>query len=94
MTGFKVDMIPTSDSGRPTFRLRSVFAEQEEDHLLLQWPRGQDKSEVTALDILNTDFAKALAKTPAYEYMTKFHSLPAFLASCQLSLFENQTMVS
>lgn len=93
MTGFKVDMIPTADTGRPTFRLRSVYAEQEEDHLLLQWPKDQDKSKVTALDILNTDFAKKLTKTPAYEYMTKFHSLPAFLASCQLNLFDNQTVM-
>jgi len=34
MTGYKVDMLPGTD--RPTFRVRSVFAEQEEDHLLLK----------------------------------------------------------
>jgi len=93
MTGFKVDMIPTSDTSKPTFRLRSVFAEQEEDHLLLQWPKNKDKDEVASLDILNTDFAKYLSTTPSYDYMTKFHSLPAFLASAQLAAFEKQTIL-
>jgi len=87
MTGFKVDMLPGTD--RPTFRVRSVYAEHEEDHLMLKWPKGE---EVTSLDLLNTDFAKALTTTPSYQYMTKFHSLPGFLASVQLSLFEKQTL--
>lgn len=34
MTGFKVDMLPGCD--RPTFRVRSVYAEREEDQLLLK----------------------------------------------------------
>ena len=87
MTGFKVDMLPGTD--RPTFRVRSVYAEHEEDHLMLKWPKGE---EVSSLDLLNTDFAKALTTTPSYQYMTKFHSLPGFLASVQLSLFEKQTL--
>jgi Mitotic checkpoint protein len=91
MTGFKVDMLTTTE--RPTFRLRSVFAEQEEDHLLLQWPVNKTKDDATSLDILNTDLAKLLATTPSYDYMTKFHSLPAFLASVQLNLFEKQTVI-
>lgn len=93
MTGFKVDMIPTKDPSKPQFRLRSVFAEQEEDHLLLQWPQDKDKAEVSSLDILTTEFAKYVSTTPSYDYMTKFHSLPAFLASCQLALFEKQTVL-
>jgi mitotic spindle assembly checkpoint protein MAD1 len=88
MTGFKVDMLPGCD--RPTFRVRSVFAEQEEDQMLLKWPKGEG---ATSLDILNTDLAKVLATTPSYDYMTKLHSLPAFLASVQLSLFEKQTVL-
>lgn len=88
MTGFKVDMLPNTD--RPTFRVRSVYSANEQDHLLLKWPKTSD---VSSLDILNTDFAKSLSGTPSYQYMTKFHSLPAFLASVQLSLFENTTMV-
>jgi hypothetical protein len=88
MTGFKVDMLPGCD--RPTFRVRSVFAENEEDHLFLKWPKGENP---TSLDILNTDLAKILATTPSYDYMTKLHSLPAFMASVQLSLFEKQTVL-
>lgn len=89
MTGFKVDMLPGTD--RPTFRVRSMFAEREEDHLMLKWPKGGQ--EIKALDLLGTEFAKVLSTSVSYEYMTKFHSLPAFLASVQLSLFEKQTMM-
>lgn len=91
MTGFKVDMLTNLD--RPTFRLRSVFAEQEEDQLLLQWPKNKIKDDATSLDILQTDLGKLLSTTPSYEYMAKFHSLPAFLSSVQLSLFEKQTVL-
>jgi Mitotic checkpoint protein len=99
MTGYKVDML-TSHADRPTFRLRSVYAENEDDQLLFQWPHDRKPTDsghapisVTSLDILNTDLAKILASTPSYEYMSKFHSLPAFLASVQLSLFEKQTVI-
>jgi hypothetical protein len=92
MTGYKVDMLPGAD--QPTFRVRSMYAEREEDHLLFQWPKklgGGDP--VTSLDVLNTDLAKVLTTTPSYSYMTKCHSLPAFLSSVQLSLFEKQTVM-
>jgi DNA repair exonuclease SbcCD ATPase subunit len=89
MTGYKVDMLPGTD--RPTFRVRSVFGEKEEDHLMFKWPK--QTTEVTSLDILSTPFAKELTSTPSYEYMTKFHNLPAFLSSVQLSLFEKQTIM-
>jgi DNA repair exonuclease SbcCD ATPase subunit len=89
MTGFKVDMLPGTD--KPTFRVRSMFAEREEDHLMLKWPKGGET--IKSLDILGTELANVLAASPCYEYMTKFHSLPAFLASVQLSLFEKQTVM-
>jgi len=88
MTGYKVDMIPEND--RYKFKVRSVFAERERDYLLFQWPQGK---EVTSLDLLHTEYGKIVSKSPSYEYMTKCHSLPAFLASAQLSLFEKQTMM-
>jgi hypothetical protein len=88
MTGYRVELLPGTD--RPTFRVRSVFAENEEDQLLLKWPKGE---EVSSLDILDTELAKNLATTPSYDYMAKCHSLPAFLASVQLSLFEKQTVM-
>ena len=89
MTGYKVDMLPGTD--RPTFRVRSMYAEKEEDHLMFKWPKKSEQ--VTSLDVLSTDLAKLLATTPSYEYMAKFHSLPAFLASVQLSLFEKATVM-
>ena len=87
-TGYKIDMLTADSTQRPTFRIRSVFAEHEEDHLLLRWPKDSQY-----LDILSTDFAKELSTQPCYDYMTKFHSLPAFLASITLSLFEKQTVM-
>jgi hypothetical protein len=101
ITGYKVEMLP-NNSDRPVFRLRSVFAENEDDQLLIQWSKDFQKNRnidptnsatsAASLDILDTDLAKILATTPSYEYMSKFHSLPAFLASVQLSLFEKQTV--
>ena len=88
ITGYKIDMIPEGD--RPKFKVRSMFAEQEKDHLMFQWPEG---SAVESLDLLDTKLAKLLTTTPSYEYVQRFHSLPAFLASVQLSLFEKQTMM-
>jgi mitotic spindle assembly checkpoint protein MAD1 len=97
VTGFRVDMI--AGTYRPTFRIRSMYAEQEEDHLLLQWPKkkrtsydgNDDDDRVTSLDILNTPLAKTLSTTQSYAYMTKYRSLPAFPASVQLHLFEQKT---
>mmetsp|Transcript_18098 Transcript_18098/g.27979 ORF Transcript_18098/g.27979 Transcript_18098/m.27979 type:complete len:710 (-) Transcript_18098:114-2243(-) len=89
MTGYKVDMLPNTE--RPTFRVRSMYAEQEQDHLLFVWPKPAGDSEVVSLDLVETDQAKILSATDSYQYMTKFNSLPAFLASVQLGLFEKQT---
>ena len=92
MTGLKVDMLTVTD-GRPTFRVRSIYAENEHDHLMLRYPVEVDE-EIKSLDILSTDFAKELFNMPhCHAYMTKFHSLPAFLASVQLALFEKQTVM-
>ena len=97
MTGYKVDMIPGGGAdARPTFRVRSVYAEKEQDQLMLKWPKSSSStrdSSVKSLDLLSTEFAKHLSTTESYEYMTKFSSLPAFLASVQLRLFETQTMM-
>ena len=87
ITGLKIDMLPDND--RYNFKVRSVFAEREKDHLVFQWPKG--RNHVQSLDLLDTEYAKQLTKTQSYEYMQKFHSLPAFMASVQLKLFENST---
>jgi len=88
LTGYRIDMIP--DGERPKFKVRSMFAEQEEDKLLFQWPTT---TPVESLDLLDTELAKVLITTPSYEYVKRFGSLPAFLASTQLNLFEKQTMM-
>ncbi|KAL3916618.1 MAG: hypothetical protein SGILL_005095 [Bacillariaceae sp.] len=90
LTGYKIDMIPGPDNQRYKFKVRSVFAEHEGDHLMFQWP---ERKEVTSLDLLETELAKILTQTPSYQYITKFHSLPAFMSSTQLSLFEKQTIM-
>lgn len=90
MTGYKIDMLPGVD--RPTFRVRSMYAAREEDHVMLKWPKLAEGESITSLDLLGTDWAKVLARSPSYDYMTKFNSLPAFLASVQLAEFEKQTI--
>jgi len=91
ITGFKIDMI--ADTDRPQFKVRPMFAEREEDHLMFQWPtKLGGREEVSSLDILDTELAQVLAKEDSFRYMTKFNSLPAFMASVCLTMFETQTM--
>ena len=90
MTGYKVDMLPGGEN--PMFRVRSVYAEQEQDHLKFVCQKSGD--EVTSVDLVETDLAKLLSNTDSYHYMTKFNSIPGFLASVQLSLFEKQTFIA
>jgi hypothetical protein len=90
ITGYKVDML--LDKSTPYFKVRSVYGEREEDVLIFNWPKGvkQPKS----LDLRGTDFANVLSKTDAYQYLTKFDSMPGFMASTQLSLLEKCTFVA
>ncbi len=89
LTGFKIDMM--ADSTPLRFKVRSLYAEREGDHLMFAWPNVQKGEAVTMLDLLDTPQAQLLAQDQSFEYMTKFKSLPAFLASVQLGLFEKQT---
>ena len=89
LTGFKIDMM--ADSTPLRFKVRSLYAEREEDHLIFAWPNVKKGEAVTSLDLLDTPQAQLLAQDQGFEYMTKFKSLPAFLASVQLGLFEKQT---
>jgi mitotic spindle assembly checkpoint protein MAD1 len=89
LTGFKIDMM--ADSTPLRFKVRSLYAEREEDHLMFAWPNVKKGEAVTSLDLLDTPQAQLLAQDQSFEYMTKFKSLPAFLASVQLGLFEKQT---
>jgi len=93
LTGFKIDMI--ADTAPIRFKVRSVFAEREEDHLVFAWPKmpkGEEHN-VTMLDLLDTPQAQLLTQDPSFEYMTKYKSLPAFMANVQLDLFAKQTLI-
>jgi hypothetical protein len=90
LTGCKIDM-SFSDSDCPHFKVRSMYSEREEDHLMFQWNRK--KGEDNDLDLMSTDLAQLLMSGPSAIYMTKFCSVPAFMASVTLGLFEKQTML-
>jgi len=90
ITGYKIDMIADSDT--PRFKVRSMFAEREGDHLEFLWRKDKDGKPRTSMDILDTELAQVLSKEAAFDYMRKFNSLPAFMASVCLTLFEKQTM--
>jgi len=91
LTGLKIDMFDATE--QPTFKLRSVYAEREDDHLLFIWPEKYKKgTSVTSLDLLSSDYAEEACKTDSFMYMTNFKSIPSFLASLTLKLFEIQTM--
>ncbi|KAL3804680.1 hypothetical protein HJC23_008495 [Cyclotella cryptica] len=91
ITGCKIDM-SFSDSDCPHFKVRSIYGEREEDHLMFQWQRKKG-DEGNDLDLLSTDLAQLLMNGPSAIYMTKFNSVPAFMASVTLALFEKQTMI-
>lgn len=91
LTGCKIDM-SFSDSDCPHFKVRSMYSEREEDHLMFQWQRKKE-GEDNDLDLMSTDLAQLLMNGPSAIYMTKFCSVPAFMASVTLGLFEKQTMI-
>mmetsp|Transcript_9713 Transcript_9713/g.16242 ORF Transcript_9713/g.16242 Transcript_9713/m.16242 type:complete len:209 (+) Transcript_9713:53-679(+) len=88
LTGFKIDLYAAeannSDS-LPRLRLRSMYAEKPEDCLMFQL-RGD------APELLDTEFASTLDPR-LLTYLTTSNSVPAFLASVTLELFENQTFM-
>jgi hypothetical protein len=90
ITGYKIDML--LEKSTPYFKVRSVYAEREEDVLVFNWPKGvkQPKS----LDLRANDFARVLSTTDGYQYLTKYDSMPGFMASTQLSLLEKCTFVA
>ena len=87
LTGYKVDM--AADRERPQIRLRSMFAEAEEDCLLFGWTGEQGSSD---LQLLETPFAQRL-DDDAFAFLRKFNSVPAFLSHVTLELFGRQTMM-
>jgi mitotic spindle assembly checkpoint protein MAD1 len=83
LTGFKVDMQGLGE-GHPQVRLRSMFAEREDDSLLFAWSDD-------GVNLLATPFADQLDER-LFANLKFCNSVPAFLASVQLNLFERQTL--
>lgn len=84
--GWKVEM--TTDA-MPLLRLRSRFAEKQDDALLFRFnPKD------SLLELIDTDFGRTLLNTPTYlTYLVNADSIPAFLSSLQLDLFGQQTLI-
>lgn len=91
LTGYKIDMV--SEFDRPKFKVRSMYAENESDVLEFIWPELEEGKSPISLDMLNTKMGEALSREPCFKYIEKYESLPAFMASVCLSLFEKQTMI-
>jgi len=79
LTGYKVDV--TRDN---QYRLQSMYAERSTDDLLFEsTPKGE-------MMLLATDFSSQLTDQ-IDAYLTRFNSIPAFLSSITLELFNRQT---
>ncbi|KAL3815515.1 hypothetical protein ACHAXA_007371 [Cyclostephanos tholiformis] len=93
ITGFKIDMSQSqgggSDSDCQIFTVRSIYGEDEGDHLMFKWsPKKKSK-----LDMLNTDMAHLLMNGPSGVYVKEHGSWPGFMASVTLQLFDQQTVL-
>lgn len=82
LLGFKIDMTPDP---KPQVRVRSAFAESPDDFLLFRF-----HPETSAMELLETPYQSTFSPEQL-TYLTKCHSVPAFLASLTLMLFERQT---
>ena len=95
LTGYKIELVQGS------YRLKSMYAEAEGDHLLFRQtpdPAGTAATpaapadKLQHLEVLETDFTARLDSSIT-AYLSKMHSIPAFLAAVQLDLVEKQTKV-
>lgn len=87
LTGYKIDMTSqdTDDDDTSTVRLRSMFAEHPDDALLFQWNSD-------GVQLLETPFATGLDDR-LFASLTYCNSVPAFLATVQLDLFDKSTLM-
>ncbi|GMH59304.1 hypothetical protein TrLO_g1565 [Triparma laevis f. longispina] len=85
LTGFKIDL---GNQVKPTVKVRSMYAEKEEDCL-----NFKQNDAGNGLDLLTSEFAKTIKDSDpaAMQYLTSCKSVPAFLSHITLSLFEQQT---
>lgn len=79
--GYRVDRV-----GSNNYRISSVYAENEDEYLNF---RLNDMGE---LDMLETDYSLTLVDM-VNNFLAEHHSMPAFLSSLTLDLFNRQPMV-
>ncbi|KAF0976308.1 hypothetical protein FDP41_004682 [Naegleria fowleri] len=77
--GFRVDVMETN-----RFRLSSMYAESPEDYLLFE-------SDGNAMKLLSSEFACSIDEK-IMKYLSQFRSIPGFLSSLTLDLFNKQTV--
>lgn len=80
--GYRVDRIYNNN-----YRIISMFAEHEEEYLNFRL------NEMGELDMLETEFSNTLHDMVS-NYLAQHHSMPAFLSSLTLDLFQRQTMAA
>lgn len=78
--GYRVDRISNSN-----YRISSVYAENEDDYLNFRLNEGGE------LDMLETDYSLTLSDMVG-NYLAAHNSMPAFLSSLTLELFNRSTM--
>lgn len=78
--GYRVDRI-----GNNNYRISSVYAENEDEYLNF---RLNDMGE---LDMLETEYSLTLVDMVT-NYLAEHHSMPAFLSSLTLELFNRSTV--
>lgn len=81
-----MDMLPTDPndpSNKTRIRLRSIYASSPDDDLLFLINDDQP-------ELLETQFTKSIDPTTMI-YLTNYNSVPGFLSTITLQLFENQT---
>ncbi|XP_028395474.1 mitotic spindle assembly checkpoint protein MAD1-like [Dendronephthya gigantea] len=81
MTGYRVDVVQDQQ-----YKLQSMYAERSSDHLLFQCNANGKTM------LLETDFSLRV-KNLIDQYLMQCNSIPAFLSSVTLELFERQTQM-
>ncbi|KAL4160115.1 hypothetical protein PRNP1_000686 [Phytophthora ramorum] len=82
LTGYKVDL--KKSNGMELLRLRSVYADHEDDELLVRMEANG------SLELLDSEFCSQINQR-VFAYLTTCRSFPAFLSTLTLHLFEKQT---
>jgi len=80
--GYSIDLGDMDQSG-VIYKLKSMYAENDRDLLIF-------KSTSQGIEMLETEFSRTLAKE-IHAYLSKCHSIPAFLSNITLELFSRKT---